>query len=292
MQKKINIQNFFKIPLSWWILVPLIGIRPIALLIENLLDVFSIYFATYYPQDENDLSLIVNAFQDYGESPLSWLWLVITAIVSFIFLVAYEWLVVYKTMNNSTSIEEVKNKKKYLPNTLTDFKRLVILMFKYILFFIVNVFVFCFFLFLFAMPVLLVSVFYLVPYIKPLVIFIQVSSGLVIIAAFMVSIILYTQAASYYFFKTWQIRSFLRFPTLYGLIRRQFKPLLIIGGVHFLLSQVYLVAGRLVVELLPISLWTFIGSIFYIYLLVLLASIRGKCFFWLDKKETLAVSKK
>ncbi len=91
--------------------------------------------------------------------------------------------------------------------------------------------------------IVLLSVFYEILFIRPLVIFVQIAVGMSVFS------------------------------------------LLIISGLNLLLTQVWIITGELIVDMLPIELWTFIGSLFFVYLMTLMAGIYGKCFFWLDQKE-------
>ncbi len=287
----VDLKSFLKIFLSWWILVPIIAIRPIAILISHLLDVFFLYFSLYYPKEGTNVSLIVQSFRDYGESSWNWGWLVFSALVGFVFFQGYQWLLVQKTMKFSSGVMDFKNGKSWLPNQMADFKTILMLVFKYIGVFIISMMVYVGIFVLFALPIVLLSVLYFIPFIKPVVIFAQVFLGICAFVGAFLTLLLYNQAAVYYFLKTWQIRSFLRFGEISSLIKRQFKPLLIIVGVMFFLGQVWGVVGQIIIEVFPMYLWLFVGSVLFVGACVASSVVQGKCFFWLEEKENAVLKK-
>lgn len=285
MLTNIDFKRFFQMPFSWWILVPIVAVRPVAMLIEDLLNVLLIYLSENSLENEPNAALMADAFRDFGQSPSMWMWMGVTAVIGIVFLKAYEWMIIRKTMVQSAALTDFKDNKTWLPNNAADFKTIALLMLKFVGVVCVNLLVISVMICAVALPIVLMSLFYEISFIRPLVIFIQVVVGISAFFVGIVALMLYGQAAFYSFVKTWEIRSYLRFPTLYRLSRRQFKPLLIICGLNLLLSQVWTVAGELIIEVLPVELWTFIGSFFFVYLMTLMAAVRGKCFFWLDQKE-------
>ena len=86
MQLDIDFKRFFQMPFSWWILVPIIAVWPMAMLAEDLLNVLLIYLSADSLQNELDAVLVVNAFQDFGQSPLAWMWMTVTAVIGAVFL--------------------------------------------------------------------------------------------------------------------------------------------------------------------------------------------------------------
>ena len=62
-------------------------------------------------ENEPNAALMADAFRDFGQSPSMWMWMGVTAVIGIVFLKAYEWMIIRKTMVQSAALTDFKDNK-------------------------------------------------------------------------------------------------------------------------------------------------------------------------------------